>query len=139
MILLMLLPAFLLLFLVFGLPIIRYAWISMHSYSVITSLVPINNYGANWIRLFNDQRFWQDAYQTIRFAAISVTLEVFIAIGIALLLNQKLRGRGIIRAASLLPWALPTTIMALGWRWIFNTTYGPIEQINSLYQQQMTA
>ena len=46
---------------------------------------------------------------------------------IALLLHQRWRGRGAVRALTLLPWALPTTMMALGWRWIFNTPYGPIE------------
>ena len=48
------------------------------------------------------------------------------------MLNQQFKGRGLIRALSLLPWALPTTIMALCWRWIFNTPYGPIDQIASL-------
>ena len=44
----------------------------------------------------------------------------------ALLLHQPLRGRTLVRTVSLLPWALPTTVMALGWRWIFNDPFGPI-------------
>jgi multiple sugar transport system permease protein len=56
-----------------------------------------------------------------------VGLELLLALAIALLLHQRWRGRGTVRALTLLPWALPTTMMALGWRWIFNTPYGPIE------------
>ncbi len=129
---LLILPAALLIILIFGTPLIRYIWLSFHASSVITGLVPIANKGANWQRLINDQRFWQDSFQTFRFAALSVSLELFIALAIALLLNQKWRGRNLVRAITLLPWALPTTVMALGWRWIFNTPYGPIELIVNL-------
>ncbi|CAI8159283.1 MAG: Trehalose transport system permease protein SugA [Prochlorococcus marinus str. MIT 9215] len=133
MIQLLLLPAILLVGLVFGVPLIRYAWLSLHADSVVTGLVAIPNNGANWLRLINDQRFWQDAIQTSRFAVVSVGLELLIALAIALLLDQRWRGRGVVRAATLLPWALPTTVMALGWRWIFNTPYGPIEQLAKLF------
>jgi multiple sugar transport system permease protein len=43
-----------------------------------------------------------------------------------------LRGRASLRTISLLPWALPTTVMALGWRWIFNDPYGPINTLLGL-------
>lgn len=128
----LIIPAGLLIFVVFGFPILRYFWLSLHASSVITGLVPLSNNGANWIRIFHDDRFIQDAIQTFRFASVSVTLEVVLAILIALVLNRKFKGRGIVRALTLLPWALPTTLMALSWRWIFNTPYGPIEQIRTL-------
>ena len=126
---LLMLPAVCLIFLVFGYPILRYIWLSLHASSVLTELVPIPNNGANWIRLVHDQRFWQDVVQTGRFAIVSVTLELLLAFAIALLLDQRWRGRGVVRGLTLLPWALPTTVMALGWRWIFNSPYGLIEQI----------
>ena len=129
---LLLVPAALLIAFVFGIPLLRYSWLSFHADSVLTGLVAIPNHGANWIRLLHDQRFWQDTYQTARFATVSVSLELLLAIAIALLLDQRWRGRGVVRAISLLPWALPTTVMALGWRWIFNTPYGPIEQFAEL-------
>ncbi len=125
----LILPAIILIGIVFGYPIIRYFWLSFHASSVLTNLDVINNNGANWLRVIGDGRFWQDTIQTFRFASVSVSLELIIAMAIALLLNQKFRARGVVRALTLLPWALPTTIMALGWRWIFNTPYGPIEKI----------
>ena len=126
---LLLLPALLLMGLVFVWPMLRYGWLSFHADSVLTGLNPVANGGANWIRLLDDQRFWQDTLQTTRFAGVSVGLELVLALAIALLLDQRWRGRGLVRALALLPWALPTTMMALGWRWIFNTPYGPLERL----------
>ena len=54
-------PALLLIAVVFGWPLLRYAWLSGHADSVLTGLIPIANGGANWLRLAADQRFWQDA------------------------------------------------------------------------------
>lgn len=131
-------PALLLLLVIYGWPLLRYGWLSFHANSVLTGLVPIPNGGANWIRLAVDERFWQDIVQTSRFALVSVGLELILALAIALLLDQRWRWRGGVRALTLLPWALPTTVMALGWRWIFNTPYGPIDQvITSLGGQQL--
>lgn len=124
-------PALVLIAVIFGWPMLRYVWLSFHADSVLTGLQPVANGGANWLRLLADDRFWIDAGQTARFALLSVGLELILALGMALLLNQSWRGRGAARAITLLPWALPTTMMALGWRWIFNTPYGPIEALVS--------
>ena len=79
-------PALLLIAVVFGWPMLRYAWLSFHADSVLTGLEPVANGGANWLRLVADQRFWLDAGQTARFALISVGLELLLALAIALLL-----------------------------------------------------
>ena len=125
-------PALLLLLVVFVGPLVRYGWLSFHADSVITGLIAIPNGGANWLRLLQDQRFWQDLAQTLRFAGVSVGLELLLALMIALLLDQSWRGRDAVRTLALIPWALPTTVMALGWRWIFNTPYGPIDQFTRM-------
>lgn len=122
-------PALLVLVLVFGWPMVRYTWLSFHADSVLTNLVPVPNGIENWRRLLADQRFWQDAFQTLRFATVSVAIELGLGLGIALLLRQRWRGRGGVRALALMPWALPTTVMALGWRWIFNDPFGPINAL----------
>lgn len=124
--LLLLLPALVLVAGVFLWPLLRYGWLSFHASSVLTGLVPVANGGANWARLLGDGRFWQDAAQTLRFAGASLALELGLGLAIALLLHQPLRARGAVRAFVLLPWALPTTVMALGWRWLLNDPYGPV-------------
>ena len=132
MIALLLVPALLLLVVVFVGPLFRYAWLSFHADSVITGLIAIPNGGANWLRLVQDQRYWQDLFQTLRFAGVSVGLELVLALLIALLLDQRWRGRDVVRTLALIPWALPTTVMALGWRWIFNTPYGPVDHLTNI-------
>ncbi len=127
--LLLLVPSILFLIAVFALPLLRYGWLSFHADSVMTGLVAIPNQGANWQRFIHDARYWQDLTQTLRFALVSVTAELVLGLIIALILNQPLRKRALIRSSSLIPWALPTTVMALGWRWIFNTPYGPIDRL----------
>jgi multiple sugar transport system permease protein len=127
--LLLLVPSVLFLIAVFALPLLRYVWLSFHADSVMTGLVAIPNQAANWQRFIHDARYWQDLIQTMRFALVSVTAELVLGLIIALILNQPLRQRALIRSSSLIPWALPTTVMALGWRWIFNTPYGPIDRL----------
>ncbi len=61
---------------------------------MLTGLVPIPNGGANWQRLVEDARFWQDAVQTLRFAIASVGLELVLGFAIALLLHRPRRGAG---------------------------------------------
>jgi multiple sugar transport system permease protein len=56
-------------------------------------------------------------------------LELLLGLAIALLLQRPCRWRGLLRAVTLLPWALPGTVMALGWRWIFNDPYGPLNRL----------
>ncbi len=129
---LLVVPALLLLVVVFVGPLFRYAWLSFHADSVITGLIAVPNGGANWLRLLQDQRYWQDLFQTLRFAGVSVGLELVLALMIALLLNQRWRGRDVVRTMALIPWALPTTVMALGWRWIFNTPYGPLDHFTRM-------
>jgi multiple sugar transport system permease protein len=109
--------------------LLHYLWLSTQAQTVLTGLRPQPIGTQQWLRLWNDGRFWQDTWQTLRFSAASVSLEMLLGLVVALLLNQPLRGRALLRTISLLPWALPTTVMALGWRWIFNDPYGPINRL----------
>lgn len=124
--LLLLLPSLALVAAVFLWPLLRYGWLSLQASSVLTGLTAVPNGGANWQRLVADARFWQDAAQTLRFAGLSLALELLLGLALALLLHRPLPRRGLVRALVLLPWALPTTVMALGWRWILNNPFGPL-------------
>ncbi|MFN6339506.1 MAG: carbohydrate ABC transporter permease [Cyanobacteriota bacterium] len=125
-------PALLLMALLFVWPWLRYGWLSLHASSLLTGLSVVPNGGANWSRLARDGRFWVDALQTLRFAGVSVLLELGLGLLMALVLHRPSRGRGWLRALVLIPWALPGPVMALGWRWILNDPYGPI---NALIQR----
>ena len=79
---------------------------------------------APFVRLWEDGRWWAALQNTLVFTSASVFLETALGVAVALLLNQRMRGRRFLRAAVLLPWALPTAVMALGWAWIFNDSFG---------------
>jgi multiple sugar transport system permease protein len=79
---------------------------------------------APFVRLWEDGRWWAALRNTLVFTSASVFLETALGVAVALLLNQRMRGRRFLRAAVLLPWALPTAVMALGWAWIFNDSFG---------------
>lgn len=80
--------------------------------------------GNRALRPFRDGRFLAALRNTAVFTGASVALETLLGIGAALLLHRAFRGRGIARAVVLLPWALPTAVMALAWAWIFNDSFG---------------
>ncbi|BFM38673.1 sugar ABC transporter permease [Synechocystis sp. LKSZ1] len=125
----LLLPALFLLGLVFIYPIAWALGLSFFRQNLATQLSPLFTGLANWERLLGDGRFWQSLSNTFIFSSISVGLELLLGLGIALLLNQNFRGRGLVRTVAILPWALPTAIMGLAWAWIFNDQYGIVNDL----------
>jgi len=83
----------------------------------------------NYIDLFQDARFLNSLWNTIYFTVASVLLEFLIGLGVALLMNAKFKGRGFMRAAMLIPWAVPTVISSQMWRWMYNDNYGVISNL----------
>ena len=61
---------------------------------------------------------------TLIFIAVTIPLELLVGLGIALVLNEMFRGRGLLRAVVLIPWAVPTVVASQMWRFIFNDRYG---------------
>ncbi|MBF2025788.1 MAG: sugar ABC transporter permease [Oscillatoriales cyanobacterium C42_A2020_001] len=120
----LLLPALAVLLLVFAYPIGRSLWLGLFAQNLGTELQPVFIGLNNYIRIFGDGHFWQTFWITIRFTVLSVTLELLLGLGVALVLNQTFRGRSVVRTIAILPWALPTALIALGWTWIFNDQYG---------------
>ena len=82
-----------------------------------------------YLRLWDDSRFWEAFRNTAVFTSASVALETALGISFALALDQRFRGRRFVRAGMLLPWALPTAVMALAWAWIFNDAFGVANDI----------
>jgi len=78
----------------------------------------------NYINLAQDPIALQAFVNTAAFVALSTVLEVLIGLGIALIINRPFRARGLVRAAVLVPWALPTVVSSQMWRYIMNDSYG---------------
>lgn len=76
--------------------------------------------------------FWQLLLQTIIWTVVNVTFHVVGGIGLALLLNRRIRGRNIYRALLILPWAIPQLISLQIWRTEYNQQYGVVNQVLGL-------
>ncbi|HOB16450.1 MAG TPA: sugar ABC transporter permease [Defluviitoga sp.] len=80
----------------------------------------------NYINLFKDQRFLSALWNTIYFTIFSVLIEFLLGLATALVLNADFKLRGLVRAAVLIPWAIPTAVSSQMWKWMFNDQYGVI-------------
>ncbi len=76
--------------------------------------------------LLVDPVWWRAVWNTVRFAVVSVACETVLGMVVALALNAEFRGRGIVRAAILIPWAIPTIVSAKMWQWMLNDQFGII-------------
>jgi trehalose/maltose transport system permease protein len=119
-------PMLLVLVLVAGWPLLRTIWFGFTDASLsdmgAAEFVGLINYSY----LLQDPDWWNAVWNTFVFAAVSVTLETILGLGIALALDAHFRGRGLLRAAVLIPWAIPTVVSAQMWAWMFNDVFGVI-------------
>ncbi len=83
-------------------------------------------YDGEWFGLLADGDWWRAVYNTLWFAAVSVTLETVLGMIVALVLHSAFAGRGLVRAAVLIPWAIPTIVSAKMWSWMLNDQFGVI-------------
>ncbi|MGY0710106.1 carbohydrate ABC transporter permease [Azospirillum argentinense] len=83
----------------------------------------------NYLWLMRDPVWWRAVWNTLVFTVASVGIETALGLGIALILNAHLPGRGLLRAAVLIPWAIPTVVSAQMWGWMFHDLYGVVNAI----------
>jgi len=89
----------------------------------------LNNVDGRWIGLLADKKWWIAVYNTFWFSIISVGLETIFGTIVALVLNAEFKGRALVRAAVLIPWAIPTIVSAKMWQWMLNDQFGVINHI----------
>ncbi|WP_224703317.1 carbohydrate ABC transporter permease [Devosia aquimaris] len=137
-----LLPMLIALAVVAGWPLLRSIYFSFTDAS-------LNNIdGAEWVGFSNylrvqvldsgavryrgllvDPSWWNAVWNTLRFAVVSVSLEAVLGMLVALVLNAEFKGRGIVRAAILIPWAIPTIVSAKMWSWMLNDQFGILNDL----------
>lgn len=91
----------------------------------LNKFVGLNNY----ISLLTEPDFLMSAVRTFNFTVIAVGLVVTLSFAIALLINQKMPGHNLLKFVLLLPYALPGSISAVTWKWIYDSTYGILNGI----------
>ena len=123
------LPMLVILAAVAGWPLVRTIYFSftdanlssLESYKVIGT--------GNFQSLAIDADWWNAVWNTMLFAVISVVIETILGLVIALTLNAHIPGRGLLRAAVLIPWAIPTVVSAQMWGWMCNDLYGVMNHV----------
>jgi multiple sugar transport system permease protein len=129
---LMVAPSMVLIAVVAAYPIIYAVWLSLHEYSVrVAGLsrwagpIGLRNYDS---ALSNPE--WRAALgHTLIFTVSSVTLELFIGLGMALAMHAAFRGQGLLRTVVLVPWAVLTVVTAIMWQTMFVSPYGFVNTV----------
>ena len=84
---------------------------------------------ANYIGVLGSLWFWASFGRTAYFTLVSLVLETFLGLLIALLLNQRFKGVGLLRALIIIPWAIPTNVSAALFKWIYHPEYGVLNAV----------
>lgn len=103
-------------------PMIASLIMSFTNWSILGSVNWVG--AANYVHLVHDSLFWKSLEVTFVFSAISVPLDVVASLGIAMLMNRPLPGRGIFRALFYLPELVPAVASSILWLWAYNTHFG---------------
>jgi len=107
------------------------------SYCVYLSFFSVNPFTqkkifiglANYLHLISDAEFWFSFKNGVVFAGFAVIIQTVLGTFIALLVNQRFWGRAIIRGFTILPYMIPTVIVAIIWKWMLNDLHGIVNQI----------
>ncbi|KPQ23733.1 MAG: trehalose/maltose transport system permease protein [Halomonas sp. HL-48] len=130
-------PMLVALTLVAGWPLFRTFFLSFTDASLTNlsaaNLIGIENYlvyeDGRWFGVLADPIWWRSVWNTVYFSVVSVSLEVIFGVIVALILNAEFKGRTIVRAAVLIPWAIPTIVSAQMWAWMLNDQFGIINHM----------
>src|SRR5260370_42252995 len=109
-------------------PVLLGLWLSFRDTTLAS---PTDTFIAlgNYLQLFSDSQFWNAWIHTIQFTTASTLLETSFGLMIALVLSERFRGRGIVRAAMLVPWAIPTVVTSKMFGWLFDGQNGLVNYL----------
>ncbi|MCP3053721.1 sugar ABC transporter permease [Aurantimonas sp. LRZ36] len=123
--------------LVAGWPLLQTIWFSFTNASLDNvagaEFVGFRNYWeyvdygdgeGEYFGLLFDPQWWNSVWNTVYYSVISVSIETVLGLAFALVLNAEFKGRALVRAAVLIPWAIPTIVSAKMWAWMMNDQFG---------------
>ncbi len=130
-------PMIIVLAAVAGWPLLRTIWLGFTDANLTdlsaTRFIGFENYLAFYdgeaYGLLVDPEWWNAVWNTVWFTLVSVSLETFFGMIVALILHVSFKGRGIVRTAVLIPWAIPTIVSAQMWGWMLHDQFGVINEI----------
>ena len=123
------LPAVAILVLVIAMPILKGIYVSFCKYKLKNLDDPIWNNFANYLKLFKNGDIITYFGNTITFVLLAVVIQLILGLAIALMLNSSIRGRGVFRGLYLIPWTIPSVVVAILWRWMLHQQFGVINYL----------
>lgn len=146
------LPALLVLLVVIALPILKGIFVSFFSYKLKNVSGPLFDFSklpaalageiglggllnlqwndlANYTSLFRRGEILGYFGNTLEFVGLTVGIQLALGMGIALLLNSRIKGRGLFRGLMLIPWTIPSVVVAILWRWMLHQDFGIINYV----------
>jgi multiple sugar transport system permease protein len=119
-------PMMIVLIVVAVFPVLYSFWISLFDLKLTRpNRVPFVWFD-NYAKVFQDSLFWESVGRTATFTVTSVAAVMVVATLMALLLNEDFRGRRLLSAILLIPWAIPYVANGLMWKWIYDSGYGAL-------------
>lgn len=106
-------------------PVVFSFYLSFHNWNILEPAKPFVGLD-NYTRLLSDRRVRQAIFNTLYYTVVSVPLTLFSGLLVALLLNTKIRARGLFRSLYYLPGVTSAVAVAVVWKWIFNGDFGLI-------------
>ena len=127
-------PAVVSLLAVTGYPLLYNLWNSFH-HENLTDAAQAHTFSgvSNYSKLFSSSDFVSSLTRTVGFMVVSVAFETVVAVGLALVLHKAFKGRGLVRAAVLIPWAVPTVVSALLWKTMFDPRNGFVDYLLGVF------
>ena len=106
-------------------PIAATGWEALHGHDLRLPWLGRPFVGlANFVEAAGDPRFTAALLHTVTFALVTVPVELALGLALAMMMHAAVAGRAVIRLAALVPWAIPTVVAALIWRFMFDAQAG---------------
>src|SRR5919108_3344290 len=125
---LLVLPALALLCALTVYPVAYGIWISFfnkHSFFPEQAFVGL----ANYVAVFGDEDFWRSLKLGLVYSLATIALQLVLGVAAALLLNEAFWGRGVVRAAAIFPYVIPTVVAIIIWKWLLNSQFGLVNYL----------
>ncbi len=122
-------PAIIVFLTVIAYPILRGIWVSFCANKLKNINNPTWNDFKNYRDIFKRGAFWQYFGTTLVFVVLTVSIQLVLGMLLALLLNSDIRGRKVFRGFFIIPWTIPSVVVAILWNWILQQQYGVVNYL----------
>jgi multiple sugar transport system permease protein/N,N'-diacetylchitobiose transport system permease protein len=121
-------PTLLIMAVVIVFPFLYALWLSLHRVNFLFPDQPFVGLD-NYVQMLSNKDFWASVGRTVYFTIVSIFLQAVLGLAVAQFLNQDFRGRTILRALILIPWAIPTVVNGTLWKWILDGSTGVLNHL----------